>query len=137
MDETTPQLWEMVLAGEMHKALFVAEYWRDQPEAVSRIHDLGMFINFNSAMWVGVAMALVVFVGSRKQDSLATATMLGFVLMVAPYALSIVYLDIAQLHPKKIGPIIAFTLFNVFYMLPLMAFWLNRRAKKAVDTVYE
>ena len=131
MDETTPQLWEMVLAGEMHRTLFVGAYWQDQFYAIGRVDNLHMFINVNSAIWVIASMGLVILVGIQKPDAIRFATGLGVALMVVPYVVSLIYLDIAQLPPKKIGPIIAFTLFNIFYMLPMMAWWLRRQAARS------
>ena len=130
MDETTPQLWQMVLAGEMHKPLFVGDYWQALPEALSRVDDIWMFINYPSLAWTFAAMGLVVLV-ARKTESLRAASALGVSLMLVPYCFAIWYLDMAQLPPKKIGPILAFTLFNVFYMLPVMTLWLKSQSAKA------
>lgn len=131
MDETTPQLWNMVLAGEMHKTVFVAEYWQEQVYAISQIDDIHMFINYNSLVWAAAAMGLVMLVGNKKPDAIRAATTLGVSLMLVPYVLSLFYLEMAQLPPQKIGPVLAFTLFNVFYMLPVLALWLRRQASKA------
>ena len=130
MDSTTPQLWEMVLAGEMHRILFVAEYWQDLPYALRQVNDIDIFINPKSALWACVAMAAINWVRSKTTTPLPLCGALALVLMTAPYIISLVYLQTAQPEPKQIGPIIAFSLFTIFYMLPLMAYWLYREAKK-------
>ena len=133
MDTTTTQLWEMVLAGEMHRILFVAEYWQDLPYALSQVSDVDMFINPKSALWACAAMAAVNWIRSKTTTPLSLCCALALVLMVAPYIISLVYLQTAQPVPKQIGPIIAFSLFTIFYMLPMMAYWLHRQAKQEMN----
>lgn len=132
MDTTTPQLWEMVLAGEMHRILFVTEYWQDLPYALSHVNDIDMFISPKSALWACAAIAAVNWIRSKTTAPLPLCCALALILMAAPYIISLVYLQTAQPVPKQIGPIIAFSLLTVFYMLPMIAFWLHRQAKKEI-----
>jgi len=134
MDETTPQLWQMVLAGEMHKTLFVAEYWQAQGESFARIDDLYMFINVNSLLWCALIMGAIVYLDKKKGCSLTSISLFSLAAMLVPYIAGLVFIDMAQLPPKKVGPVIAFMLFNIMYLLPLTTLWLHKKANQLSST---
>lgn len=134
MDAASPALWEPLLVGDMHKIVVQAEFWQVAIEATSGSQDLLMFIHVEAVLWVLVSVfALVLKQNTMTSHQLAGA---GLILMLLPYVWGLLVLSTFPPGLKLIGPMLAFMLFCLLYMvLPLT--WLvlqHRRRSRRIES---
>ena len=111
----------------MHNMLFEGAFWFEQPEAINRIDEFHFLIHPWAAVWVAACLALVAYCRRTRQLTAHQVAATGYTMMVVPYLFGLAIIAYYQPEPRKIGPILAFMLFNIFYMvLPLSYMLLNQ-----------
>lgn len=127
MDETAPVLWQLLLEGKMHSMLFEASFWLEQPEALSRVDEVHFLIHPWAAVWVAACLGVVAYCQRTRQLSPHQVAAMGYTLMLLPYLFGLAVIAYYQPEPRKIGPILAFMLFNIFYMVVPLSFMLLKQ----------
>lgn len=130
MDQTSPKVWQLLLGANMHAIATYGNFWQQVPEAVSKIDDLHMFIHYWSVAWSGVALLVIGSVRYFKNVSAHQIALMGLIAMATPYMLGWMYINTMVLAPTQIGPIIAFMLFNILYMIVPITRWVVKAANK-------
>ncbi|MFT5674187.1 MAG: hypothetical protein ACI808_000094 [Paraglaciecola sp.] len=129
MDETSPAVWQLLLDGQLHQIVFFAEFWSVQPQALPSV-DVPMFIGYNSILWAALCLVLIVKIESRPASSVHLVAGLGMTAMLLPYLAGLAFIQIAEPIPTQVGPILAFMLLNVFYLLLPISFLVNKKHKQ-------
>ena len=129
MDETTPAIWQLLLDGQLHQIVFFAEFWSVQPQALPSV-DVPMFIAYKSILWAALSLMLIFKISSRPGSSVRLVAGLGMAAMLLPYLAGLALIQIAQPIPTQVGPILAFMLLNVFYLLLPISFLVNKKYKQ-------
>lgn len=128
MDETSPIIWEQLLAGEMHKIVLQPQFWSESLAIQFTLQDWHMFVHHQALLWAVLCLALL----SLRQHQLSThqLALVGSVMMVVPYVLGIVLIEMFDPAARKIGPLLAFMLFCVFYLAIPLAVMIFRHQRQ-------
>lgn len=130
VDDTTERVLQYLLAGDMHKVAITREFWAYAVQSVSQQKDLFMYVNMPSVMWASVSLF---WIGYKNKKQLMTAHQLalwGSALMLLPYLLGTFYLSAFAMPPRVVGPIIAFMLLSLFYLLVPVTCWVMYRLRQ-------
>ncbi|MFT4938751.1 MAG: hypothetical protein ACI88A_001780 [Paraglaciecola sp.] len=129
MDETTPTVWQLLLDGQLHQIVFFAEFWSVQPQALLAV-EVPMFISYNSILWAALSLILIGKIAIRRNSSVRLVAGMGMATMLLPYLAGLAFIQIAEPIPTQVGPILAFMLLNVFYLLLPISFLVNKKYKQ-------
>jgi hypothetical protein len=129
MDETTPVVWQLLLEGKMHQIVFFREFWSVQPEALPSV-EVSMFLGYKSIFWAVLCLVLINRIASRPASSVRLIAFIGMTAMLLPYLLGLAFIHIYQPIPTQVGPILAFMLLNVFYLLLPVSFLVNKKYRQ-------
>lgn len=131
IQQPTEQLWQLLLAGEVHSILFNIEYWRVawNESGISHL-ELGMFINIPSILWAMVFAGSTYLLLKKSNPSVWLFSAFALAYMFVPYLFG--YTVISSLEPvaQKVGPILAFMILAPFFTLPLYVCFLFKRFTK-------
>lgn len=133
MDETSPVIWQQLIAGEMHKIIFQSEFWAESLGIPFSAQDWHMFVNTESLLWAFLSITLLYL----RQHRMTThqLALMGSLMMFAPYILGLLIIEMLQPAARKIGPLLAFMLFCVFYMAIPLVVLVFRHKQQKMDTV--
>lgn len=129
MDETTPVVWQLLLEGKMHQIVFFAEFWSVQFDALPSV-EISMFIGYKSIFWAVFCLALINRIASNPASTVRIIAFMGMIAMILPYLLGMAFIQIYQPIPTQVGPILAFMLLNVFYLLLPVSFLVNKKYRQ-------
>jgi hypothetical protein len=137
MNETSPEIMEYLLAGQMHNMLGDSYFWQQQLSAVGHI-DFEMYLNVPSVLWAACCLFVLFYTQKKHPLSAHQIAAFGYGLMLLPYFVGLIYIDSMQLVPTKIGPIIAFMLISIVYLLgPIAYLILQQLNKQKLAMTYE
>jgi hypothetical protein len=131
INEPSEQLWQLLMAGEVHFILFNTEYWRIvwNDSGISHL-ELGMFIHTPSILWAMMFAGSTYWFLKRSNPSVWLFSTFALAYMLLPYLFG--YTVISSLEPvdQKVGPILAFMMLAPFFTLPLYVYFLFKRFLK-------
>jgi hypothetical protein len=131
MQMPSEQLWQLLMAGEVHFILFNTEYWRIVWNDSSISHlELEMFIHIPSILWAMVFAGSTYWFLKKPIPSVWVFSAFALAYMLLPYLFG--YTVISSLEPaaQKVGPILAFMMLAPFFTLPLYVCFLFKRFSK-------
>ena len=136
MDETSEAVWQQLLSANMHNIVTYGHFWQQVPEALVGIDHISMFIHNGSVAWSALSLMVIGALMFFRRIHAHQVALLGGLAMLLPYVACWAYINTMMLPPTKIGPIIAFMLFNIMYMLlPLTLMVI--KASKSKDLLLE
>jgi len=118
--------WQTLLRGEIHRLVIEPLIWAQFPTSISEL-EFDMLLHLPSSIWALVAIAGFSFVYYRQNCSAHQLAALGYSLCFLPYLLGLLYIDQQSLMAKQVGPIIAFMLISIVYLLPVISILLYRK----------
>lgn len=120
MENPSEQLWQLLLAGEVHSLLFNAEYWSHawNESGISHLEP-GMFMNIPSMLWAIAFAGSTYLLWKRSDPSVWAFSAFALAYTLLPYLFG--YTLISSLEPAahKVGPIVAFMMLAPFFTLPV------------------
>ena len=130
MDNTSDEVWQQLLGANMHNIVTYGHFWQQVPEALGAIDGIQLFIHHWSVAWTLISFGAISAISYLKRCNAHQVMLMGLVAMLLPYALGWMYINTMMLPPNKLGPIIAFMLFNILYMLVPLTVLVNKVAKR-------
>lgn len=119
LKDPSEHLWQLIIAGEIHKILFNAEFWylAWHKSGVSHL-ELGMFMHIPSLIWGGVfALSAHVFL-KKVMPGIWQYSAFALAFFLVPYLFGFALINIFEPVPKSVGPILAFMVLAPFFTLP-------------------
>lgn len=135
MDETSPYIWNQLLEANMHIILFDGYFWSQIPESIIRIEHITMYIHYGSVVWSVIALLIMCVIKRMNPVSAHQIALMGAAAMLLPYLMGWMYINTMLLAPTDIGPILAFMLFNILYMLIPVTYWVLKTANRNIILV--
>ena len=131
MREPSEQLWQLLMAGEVHSILFNAEYWRIvwNESGISHL-ELAMFINIPSILWAMLFAGSAYLFLKKSNPSVWVFSAFALAYMLLPYLFGYTLINSVDPVPQIVGPILAFMMLAPFFTLPLYVCFLFRQFSK-------
>ena len=131
MQMPSEQLWQLLMAGEVHSILFNAEYWRIvwNESGISHL-ELAMFINIPSILWAMLFAGSAYLFLKKSNPSVWVFSAFALAYMLLPYLFGYTLINSVDPVPQIVGPIVAFMMLAPFFTLPLYVCFLFRQFSK-------
>lgn len=129
MDNASPEVWDDLLKGVVHRFLFEPEVLVFGFLKLIEETHLHMFFNIPGLVWSIVCFGALGFWDRRHRLSPHQLAGIGYALMLVPYLAGLFFIDMMQPEAKKVGPVIAFMVFPVVYMAIPLAVWVLKKIK--------
>lgn len=126
MDHASDEVWNSLLEGKVHEFIFTTEVWVNGLNKFIEhlsFDMLRMYIHFPSLIWAGFTFLTLLLRNKLSSFTAHQAAAWGFVLMLFPYILGLIAINMGAPDPKAIGPTVAFMTLSIVYILPLLM-WL-------------
>ncbi len=125
-------MWQRLLEGKVHLALFESAFWQDLKQFFPSTLDFSMYIDLPSVLFATVNLIVLYKMDKKLDFSALRMAAWGYGLMLVPYAWAFIHINTQQLVPKQIGPVIAFGLITFFYMILPVSYMVNKKLKKQI-----
>ena len=128
MEAPSEQLWQFLLAGEIHSIVLQSHYWKEAWYESGIAHiELAMFINIPSILWGLVFAGAAYHLLQKSTPPVWVFSVVALIYALLPYFFG--YAVISALHPAayKVGPILAFMILAPFFTLPMYVWFLFKR----------
>ena len=123
MDEAPETIWQNLLQGKIHTFLLDTEVLSNGSDQLIACFDFEMYVNPPSMLWALLSFGVMWLRNRLGKFSAHQAAAWGCTLMLLPYLFGLIYIDLMNPLPHKIGPTVAFMSISVIYtILPLAAF---------------
>ena len=131
MQMPSEQLWQLLMAGEVHFILFNTEYWRIawNESGISHL-EFEMFIHIPSILWAMVFAGSTYWFLKKSNPSVWLFSAFALAYMLLPYLFGYAVINSLEPVDQKVGPILAFMMLAPFFTLPLYVCFLFKRFSK-------
>lgn len=124
----SPTFWDELLRGEIHTALFSANFWANF-WSILRSSSVNMVVDVPSFIIATVNIAILLYMDKKQNASALKLTVWGYTLAFIPYIWSLIHIGSHDFQPKQIGPIIAVGVISALYMLLPVSYLVHRKLK--------
>lgn len=123
----TEGMWQSLLEGKIHLALFEPAFWQEINQTLLKMGDLSMYLHLPSMLFTSVSMLLLYKLDKKLNFSVLKMAVWGYGLMLVPYSWALIHINTQQLMPTQIGPLLAFGLITIFYMILPISYMVNKK----------
>lgn len=120
--------WQRLIRGEVHSLMVEPVIWGQMLASIPAL-EWDMLVDTPSILWALFSVACFGYFYSRGHWSAHKLAALGYSLCLLPYLAGFFYINQYQLLPKQVGPVLAFMLLNILYILPVISVLLYRKLK--------
>ena len=120
--------WEELLRGNIFVALISESFWSNWGTWFSGFH-IKWIIDVPSTVYSVLCLSVLFYMKKKTHVSLSFFVIFGYILTFLPMILGFLYLSNNVLQPTQVGPIIAFMLLSMMYMLLPVAYLINQKIK--------
>ena len=103
--------------GNVHKILTQAEFWPLATNSMYEIKGLSYLFQFEALVWTFISLKLLRFCQKNNIINKMTFFIFTFLWLMIPYLFGVIYLKLTLLPIQQVGPIVAFMLFSILYLI--------------------
>ncbi len=103
--------------GNIHKILIQTMFWPLATTSIYEIKSLSYLFQFEALMWTFISVKLITFYRYKSRISKANFFIFSFIWLLIPYVFGAIYLKLNLLPIQQVGPIVAFMLFSILYLI--------------------
>lgn len=129
MPSTVENGWQKLIQGQVHSLLLEPLLWPEYLRGVAEF-EWSMFIDVKSVIWAALVISALNWMGRGLYLSAQQYAFRGFILAFLPYIGGLAVIITQQPVPQKVGPILAFMLISLIYLLPAVSLLSWRYLKK-------
>lgn len=127
LDGYSEGMWQRLLEGKVHLALFEPAFWQEINQILSKVGNISMYFDIPSMLFAAVNLFVLCKLDKKLNFSALKMAIWGYGLMLVPYTWALIHINTQPLMPKQIGPLLAFGLITLFYMLLPVSYMVNKK----------
>ena len=120
-------MWQRLLEGKIHLALFEPTFWQEINQLLLKVGSLSMYLHLPSMLFAATSLLVLYKLDKKLNFSALKMAVWGYGFMLLPYTWALIHINTHPLMPKQIGPLLAFGLITVFYMLLPVSYVVNKK----------